>query len=626
MYYITNRWSGPDEKSKKGKGKTRLAKVGGAVLAMAAASLLALTGCPTSSDEIVPETDGSGSGSNGSGTEPTPPPTPTPEPVTLATPVVRLCLNRRFLSWNPVPNAFEYRIYVDGNEISVVDAGVTTIDLEALGKPVGTFSVSIRALSDPENDLKLDSAESNSMNFEIFPPRCYNCGWLLDDDGMCTNPDHVVSQPGPGNGNGNGNGPGNDNGNDNGNGCCTEPTPTDPVPLTAPVVSLDGTVISWDSVPNAVGFRIYVDGRKSGLLGANATSFDLATLGKPVGTFVVTLRALSDPTNEMKLDSAESNTINFEVLAPSCSDCGKELDDDGRCPDINCITNSLPVFEGCNVNLGGDGRDCVRLMKDFLSNGEVQFGDALPNGYTNWGQWVEERIHGLILETGRNVQRERIHETGVRPRGGSFPVTMTGLGSNPPINGIQNFDPYDFFQHRYFSIINFSPHSPIAGMSTAGTQNQNSFANPRTVASAAIIHEDTHFRNNPMHQLMCGSEFPCLPKEVVERAMEFYRIAWNNIFDNFVHGGFSNDTGYFVDGAGNPITRHQFGNDFKLHNIWDHLTEFVNSPRITNNMLNAPNTVVGFGLWANPDGIFRDPDGNVVDATPIPPERSSRHR
>jgi len=103
----------------------------------------------------------------------------------------------------------------------------------------------------------------------------------------------------PDTGNGGGNGGGNDGG-----GWTPPTTPT----LSAPSnVRLADTTISWNAVNNATSYRIYVGGtfRTS----VTTTSFDLATLGLPIGTHAIRIRAVGTNVN----NSALSTTINFVV-------------------------------------------------------------------------------------------------------------------------------------------------------------------------------------------------------------------------------------------------------------------------------------------------------------------------
>ena len=103
---------------------------------------------------------------------------------------------------------------------------------------------------------------------------------------------------------------------------CRQPVGPDN-PIVKPVVTqlaapenlrIEGTTtLRWNSVPNAVGFRIYVNGVSRQEVG-NITSFNLADLNLPVGsTSGISIRALADPKNELFTDSNHTNEVSFTV-------------------------------------------------------------------------------------------------------------------------------------------------------------------------------------------------------------------------------------------------------------------------------------------------------------------------
>ena len=88
------------------------------------------------------------------------------------------------------------------------------------------------------------------------------------------------------------------------------PAPTTPSLSTPTNVRIDNTIVSWNAVNNASGYRIYVGGiARSGVV--TTTSFDLATLELPVGTHAIRVRAIFDGASFN--NSALSITLNFVV-------------------------------------------------------------------------------------------------------------------------------------------------------------------------------------------------------------------------------------------------------------------------------------------------------------------------
>ena len=86
--------------------------------------------------------------------------------------------------------------------------------------------------------------------------------------------------------------------------------PTRPSLSSPTNVRIDGTIVSWNAVNNATGYRVYVSGRAaSGIIAV--TSFNLATLELPAGTHAIRIRAIHDGTGFN--NSALSATVNFVV-------------------------------------------------------------------------------------------------------------------------------------------------------------------------------------------------------------------------------------------------------------------------------------------------------------------------
>jgi len=150
------------------------------------------------------------------------------------------------LSWMEVANAISYRVYVDG-----VAVGTTTATMLNLAGLVGSEGkLQVRALGD--GDDFLDSALSTPMNFNL----------------------------------------------------------SHPMQLATPTISISGTTLNWTAVPNAVGYRIYVNGEAfEGVV--TGTTFNLIDLAS--GT-TLEVRALGDAIKFS--DSELSNTVVFTAAVP----------------------------------------------------------------------------------------------------------------------------------------------------------------------------------------------------------------------------------------------------------------------------------------------------------------------
>ena len=93
--------------------------------------------------------------------------------------------------------------------------------------------------------------------------------------------------------------------------------------LNTPVgLHLTGNVLTWPAVPNATGYRIYVNGQPStsGIIGG--LSFNLTTLGLGAGTHLIQVRAIGN--NVTHTDSAISAFVTY-VLPGSSSNPGSNV-------------------------------------------------------------------------------------------------------------------------------------------------------------------------------------------------------------------------------------------------------------------------------------------------------------
>ena len=167
------------------------------------------------------------------------------------------------MSWNAVIGAGGYSVRIGDAEVTdgALGSGVRSFDLADLGLDVGSHDVTVVAVH--STNPSLNSAPSNAVTFTV-----------------------ATQQPQP------------------------DPTPQQ---LSAPQITLAGSVVSWNAVAGAGGYSVRIAGAEvtGGTPGSGVRSFDLADLGLGDGGHVVTVVAVhpSDPS----LNSLPSNAVTFTV-------------------------------------------------------------------------------------------------------------------------------------------------------------------------------------------------------------------------------------------------------------------------------------------------------------------------
>ena len=107
--------------------------------------------------------------------------------------------------------------------------------------------------------------------------------------------------------------------------------------LSAPVITLSGNKVSWNAVPNATGYEVYVDGTLKTTV--TATNYSMP-LNMEVGDYVVTVKAKG---GDLYKDSASSNSVTFNVkpAEPVTQPLGKAtIAIDGRTVTWNAVDNA----------------------------------------------------------------------------------------------------------------------------------------------------------------------------------------------------------------------------------------------------------------------------------------------
>jgi len=193
-------------------------------------------------------------------------------------------------------------------------------------------------------------------------------------------------------------GNGEDDGGGNDGGGWTQPTTPS---LSAPSnVRLSDTTISWNAVSNATGYRIYVGGTFR--TEVTTTSFDLATLGLPVGTHAIRIRAVYG--GGRFNNSSLSTTINFVVMtAPSVTGDAPPADDAVPMPAYDVQADVQRQFEQeveIVVLTANEAVSDIHVYRDTL---ELLLESEMPLRIVRDIVWVElsvEQIEELLESMG----------------------------------------------------------------------------------------------------------------------------------------------------------------------------------------------------------------------------------
>jgi len=224
------------------------------------------------------------------------------DPTPQALPAPQIGLDGMVVYWEAVPRAGGYSVRIDGIEVDDGALGYdeTSFNLAALELEPGEYLITLVALGVPGQSR--DSEPSNALTLVVDPP-------VLD-----------------------------------------------PQPLPAPVIALDGTVVSWAAVADAGGYSVRIGGTQvaGGALGATVTSFDLVPLNLGVGDHLVTVVAIG--VTGQSLDSAPSNAETFTVGSSSIN------------TNIAWTGFTNPMVLGVSVEVNaGNGTITVRYPEGLLT-------------------------------------------------------------------------------------------------------------------------------------------------------------------------------------------------------------------------------------------------------------------
>ncbi len=249
------------------------------------------------------------------------------DPVTspLDAPVITLSGNT--VSWAPVPHATGYDVYING---SLKASEVTETSYAVTQTEYGRYTVTVVAKSTDE--AYTDSAASNAVVYEIKRPKLAapvislngnTVSWQAVSnatsyevyiDGIrratvnVTSYTVTVSAAGTYAIKIKAVGTGFDSSDYSNTAEYTYVPPA--VPLSAPVISLDGDTVSWTAVENAASYKIYInDALKATVSDTSYTITETAT-----GNYTVKVRAV--PSDAAYAESSPSNGVVYSVAAP----------------------------------------------------------------------------------------------------------------------------------------------------------------------------------------------------------------------------------------------------------------------------------------------------------------------
>ena len=354
--------------------------------------------------------------------------------------------------------------------------------------------------------------------------------------------------------------------------------------------------IRWDSIPNAANYEIIVNGNLIATVPAGTTVLDLANMG---------------------LTNTNGQTVIVRALAENGTVFRNSEQSVVR--EINVLPNDIVHF------LHRFGRDC--LLEDARLPGDtrperVRFDRGVHNApaehvTSTWGRWVE----AMIAEYIRDMETAFLNAQPIPP------ITAPGQGSAmnttsrwfPRVlnqswfigQGVLSASGIDVYQggidNRRFNNMNHWAGDARAENILPGFnvndryRDDGSFAPAKTIASAVIIHEEFYRaggRAAQMHQKVCEA-FPMIPPAVIQRAIDFHlRTLLNMHQDIYFH----------ITPPMPPATEYIAG---YAHNVFDFFNEFGISNRITNHsydIFNIDNTTpdnVAFGMGFSETGFPR---------------------
>ena len=90
-------------------------------------------------------------------------------------------------------------------------------------------------------------------------------------------------------------------------------------PMTAPTISLSGTIVSWGNIADNNGYSYSITGEesKNGNLDTDTTSLDVSSLGLAYGNYSITV--ITRGNGSTTSNSVSSNSLNFTLSEPSVS-------------------------------------------------------------------------------------------------------------------------------------------------------------------------------------------------------------------------------------------------------------------------------------------------------------------
>ena len=211
------------------------------------------------------------------------------------------------LSWNVINNALGYGVFRVGDSIPVWqnnNPNTTTADLRTItGLPVGNQQFFVRAIASVTGNLTTWGNESNRVNWTVVSGQTLNA-------------------------------------------------PTN--------LSISGTTLSWNAVPNAFSYRIYVGGTARTTI--TGTSFNLATLNLTNANHSIQVRTLGN--GSTTLNSVLSNAVTFNPNTAQLATPTISINNNGILTWTGGGNHNVRVYVGNTFQWTSNGRvSQVNLMQ-----------------------------------------------------------------------------------------------------------------------------------------------------------------------------------------------------------------------------------------------------------------------
>ena len=267
--------------------------------------------------------------------------------------------------------ATHYRVYVNGQG----SMGITTsspFNLANLALPAGNYLIQVRAIGDGVNflDSEISAFRNHTVPDDILPALA---------------------------------------------------TPQNP--------RVTGTTFTWNTVPNATGYRIYVNGEPStsGVIGG--TTFDLNTLNLGAGTHLIQVRAIGD--GQRHADSAVSAFATYVIGGSNSGYFTVNFAPNGGVMPTGISTSQLHSV-GSTINTLPNPTRSGYVFTGWVLGNNVANPPLIVNGdMTLRAMWLPTNAVPVQAHTGANLQAAQQFLVEFDPGMGILPANEDGLRLGP---------------------------------------------------------------------------------------------------------------------------------------------------------------------------------------------------